>query len=774
MEQKELRELEDKCIQEHPPACTAACPIHVDARSFIAQMAKGDFIAAYKIMQKTMPFPGILSRICDHPCQDFCKRKEAGDPIAIAALEKACVQITDAGPAKMMALPKKNKKVAVAGSGLSGLTVAFDLAKKGYWVVIFEAGERLGGRLWEISEDYLPPQVITDELAILNKLGVEVLLNKEVGKDIALTTLCKEYDAVYLGLGAEGHSFDLQSDDQGKIEVDPVTFATSREGVFAGGGLRAAGERYSPVGSVADGRRAAISIDRYLQGVSLTASRDHEGPFTTRLYTNVGGVEPLAAVPMVHPGQFYTRHEAMQEADRCLQCQCLECVKVCDYLAHYKGYPKRYLREIYNNESIVKGIHHANKMINSCSLCGLCAEVCPQGLNMGEVIKSARERMVARGKMPPSAHDFPLRDMEFSNSKKFALTRNQPGTGSSRYLFFPGCQLSASSPDHMEKVYTYLGEKLDGGVGLMLRCCGAPAEWVGQKSLFQAGREEIIKQWQEMDRPRVIVACSSCYHIYKTYLPEINLLSLWEIYHEFGLPELPDRDFGRLAIHDACTTRHEKTIHDSVRGLLQQMNCPIEELPLSRETAQCCGFGGLMAFANPELAKEVTQRVTEESDADYVTYCAMCRDRFAARGKPALHLLDLIYGGDAKDPSLRQGPSYSQRRENRARLKNKLLKEVWRETVAEEKGYQTIPLIISEKIRELMEDRLILVEDLQRVIEFAERTGKKMYHHQTGHFLAYYKPVSVTYWVEYTPRKDGFVVHNTYCHRMEIMEEAEA
>ena len=74
MDQKALRLLENRCIQEEPPECMAACPIHVDARTFVGHMARGAGQEAWKVLRKTMPFPGILGRICDAPCRDRCKR----------------------------------------------------------------------------------------------------------------------------------------------------------------------------------------------------------------------------------------------------------------------------------------------------------------------------------------------------------------------------------------------------------------------------------------------------------------------------------------------------------------------------------------------------------------------------------------------------------------------------------------------------------------------------------------------------------------------------
>ncbi len=155
-------------------------------------------------------------------------------------------------------------------------------------------------------------------------------------------------------------------------------------------------ENHSPITSISHGRRAAISIDRFLQRVSLSASRENEGAYETRLFTSTEGIQPLPRIGMDDPTQGYSSEAAALEAARCLQCQCMECVKICEYLADFKGYPKKYIRQIYNNLSIVMGHRHGNKLINSCSLCGLCKEVCPESLHMGEVCKAARNIMITQ------------------------------------------------------------------------------------------------------------------------------------------------------------------------------------------------------------------------------------------------------------------------------------------------------------------------------------------------------------------------------------------
>jgi hypothetical protein len=184
-----------------------------------------------------------------------------------------------------------------------------------------------------------------------------------------------------------------------------------------------------------------------------------------------------------------------------------------------------------------------------------------------------------------------------------------------------------------------------------------------------------------------------------------------------------------------------------------------------------------MWLANREVAAKVVERRAAASPRDYVAYCAMCRDFLAGHGKPTWHLLDLIFDAGNSNKATRPGPGYSQRHENRARLKRKLLTEVWGEEMDDQQpAYETIQLLITDAVAERLEQRLILVEDIQQVIEFAERTGRKLLDPESGHFLAHYRPTSVTYWVEYSPAEpdNTFTIHNAYSHRMEVAEEVKS
>ncbi len=773
MDQDQLHEQENRCIQENPPGCTSGCPLHVDVRKMITSVQRNEFPDGFSILRKAVPFPGIISRICSQPCRDYCIRKKIDESISIRALEKICVEHNTKPAPKIITPPLKEKKVAVVGAGLSGLTVAMELVQKGFSVTVYEASGKIGGRTRDFPEEILPEHLIENDLSVFDTLPVSINYNKKVGNnsDISFEDLYKEYDAVYVGTGnkdSKGLDYIFGTGIKESVIIDSQTLSTVVPNVFAGGSLRNEKEKWSAVNSISDGKIAANSIDRFLQNASLTANRSREGSYESELFTNIEGVVSRPVTKMSDKTAGYTIDEGIDESGRCLLCECLECVKVCEYLAYYKSYPKRYVREIYNNLSIVMGIHRSNKMINSCSLCGLCAEVCPNRLNMGEICAEARKMMVAKNKMPPSTHDFALRDMHFSNSEEFKLNRYQPGTNSGKTVFFPGCQLSASYPVYVKKLYQYLCGKIEGGVGLMLGCCGAPAGWAGDEKLFSDTLMSFENEWNNSGKPAVITACPSCYYMLKNGIRDIRVETVWTVLDRIGLPgsEVTAAEKMKLAVHDSCTTRFENEIHRSIRNIITRKGHHVEELPGNCDRTVCCSYGGLMIYANREVADMVINKRIQESDYDYVSYCAMCRDNFANHGKRSFHILDLIFDNCGDESAMKESPGYSKRQENRSKLKKMVLRELWNEHVEDE--INEVKLIIPDETRRIIEDRMILDSDILSVVSYAEKTGNKLKNKENGHYIAYFQPVKVTYWVEYSAGSGGFTVHNAYSHRLEI------
>ena len=117
-----------------------------------------------------------------------------------------------------------------------------------------------------------------------------------------------------------------------------------------------------------------------------------------------------------------------------------------------------------------------------------------------------------------------------------------------------------------------------------------------------------------------------------------------------------------------------------IRQLAEDMGCRLIETEYSGDRSPCCGYGGLTAYANRELAKEMTEKCLARSDAPYISYCMACRDRFARQGRESRHILELVYGTDAGAP-----PDISEKRYNRLSLKNELLRETWHEEAEEMK-----------------------------------------------------------------------------------------
>jgi Fe-S oxidoreductase len=722
-------------------------------------LAKGNPDEALKLLRKSVPFPEILCRICDEPCGLACLRGERGAPVRVRMLERAAVEYGRETPSRRPLIRKKQRAL-VAGGGLAGLTAARELGRKGYAVTLLVPEDRAGGELLVLPESILPRDVVMRAVASLPETVT-------VRTGAATLSPREEWDAAFL---ADARFLpDMKGDPLSLVTSDPVVFAPDDRTAT------------SPVLLLSYGKRAALSMDRVFQNVSLTASREGETGAGTRLYTSLEGVTPSEAV-RPSDGDRYALEEAALEAQRCIQCSCLECVKRCPFLDHYGGYPKLHIRTIYNNLAIVMGNRTASRMINSCAICGLCARVCPNDLDMGAVCLEARRSLVAMKKMPTSAHDFALRNMASSGSEEFALCRNEPGTERSAWLFFPGCQLGASDPAIVERTYSWLRSRLprgdDAGTGLLLRCCGAIGSWAGRDDLAQAERRALLDAWERMGRPVVVTACPSCARELQAVLPADRLRTIWDVAREFGLPvEGELAGLGDVRVLDPCAARDAPETRRAVRELLRRRglrnasegsrNGPE---PDDGSQSECCGYGGLVTFAHPALAERFACRASS-GDGKKITYCAMCRDLFARSGAEAYHILDILFAREPGDLAARPCPSWSERRDRRRLLRARLLRTIWGENAAMREIH--VRLLFSGEVEALTDRRWILREDIETVVTTAERTGRKFRHRTNGRFLASARIGAVTVWCEYEPEGDAFRVHRAYSHRMRIGEEEE-
>lgn len=199
--------------------CKAACPAGVNAQGYVQLVKDGKFIESWQLIYKDNPLPAICGRVCTHPCESECHRKSVDKPINIRELKRTAADIAyrdlDSLPLPEVA-PANGIKVAVIGSGPAGLSAAYQLAKQGYSVTIFEALPEAGGMLRVgIPEYRLPKKIVDLEIGLLEKLNVEIKTNTPLGPELTIDDLINQgYKSVFLAIGAhKGVSLKMPGED---------------------------------------------------------------------------------------------------------------------------------------------------------------------------------------------------------------------------------------------------------------------------------------------------------------------------------------------------------------------------------------------------------------------------------------------------------------------------------------------------------------------------------------------------------------------------------
>ena len=196
--------LHHRCLGslKNPVPCVALCPAGVDIPGYIALVHAGRYADAVRLIRKDNPFPVACAYICEHPCEARCRRRMVDDAVNIRALKRYAVDQAGDVPQPPCA-PATGKKVAVIGGGPGGLSAAYYLALMGHSVTVYEKRKALGGMLRYGIPDYRFPRTLLDaEIASILSLGIEVHTDINVGADVTLDQLKKEYDCLYLAIGA--------------------------------------------------------------------------------------------------------------------------------------------------------------------------------------------------------------------------------------------------------------------------------------------------------------------------------------------------------------------------------------------------------------------------------------------------------------------------------------------------------------------------------------------------------------------------------------------
>jgi glutamate synthase (NADPH/NADH) small chain len=238
----------DRCVS--CGLCVATCPTHMAIPQYIKAIRDGDYDLGVSLLYETNPFSSICGRVCTRKCESTCAARHEGDPIAIRWLKRHIMdQVTPEQVRRVVGKPgpPTGKRVAIVGAGPAGLTAAFDLARQGHAVVVYEALDKPGGMTrWGIPEYRLPYDVIDRDVDIIRSLGVDIRCNVRVGQDVTLGQLRGQNDAVLLALGLQlGRGTRIPGSDHADVRkaVDLLRqatagedFCTPRQAVVIGGG----------------------------------------------------------------------------------------------------------------------------------------------------------------------------------------------------------------------------------------------------------------------------------------------------------------------------------------------------------------------------------------------------------------------------------------------------------------------------------------------------------------------------------------------------------
>lgn len=209
-------------------ACVDACPIHTNVLGYLKHISEGRFQDAYMLIRATNPFPSVCGRVCYAPCEGVCNRGQLDDPLAIRDLKRFAVDHFDIDTLEVPQITKTEKRVAVIGAGPAGLACAHNLALEGHEVTVYEALPEPGGMLrYAIPEYRLPKKELKKEISYIEKLGVKIQCDTEVGKDITLETIKNDFDAIFIGAGApKGLLLGVEGEELPEV-VDGIRFLRS-------------------------------------------------------------------------------------------------------------------------------------------------------------------------------------------------------------------------------------------------------------------------------------------------------------------------------------------------------------------------------------------------------------------------------------------------------------------------------------------------------------------------------------------------------------------
>ncbi|MCR5388897.1 MAG: NAD(P)-binding protein [Lachnospiraceae bacterium] len=737
MELEEARAFTDGCIYDDPAPCALVCPLELNIRSFLKKAAKGRWPGAYKELRNAVVFPEIVRDFCDNRCMERCQRKLLGDePVDVAGLEAAVIKHAGEQQPEFYSIPDKNINVAVIGAGVAGLSLALSMAQKKYAVTVFDEREGWGGVLRDSAsfEKY--------DADIKSAFSLEKLDFRFNTKVTDLTAI-GDCAALYIATGENGEDFGL------KETLNKEDFTVNHKNTFMAGGIIG----MNVIESIAVSKDISRMMEGIIQTGKAVGAAKKPKCWDYRLIPD--DTEPAARVIPANPDEGYDKTEAKAEAARCAQCTCDKCLKNCELMDFCKKPPQQCAMEVHgDNGPHFLASRTMTRTTYSCNLCGYCKQICPEDVDMGALYHFSRVARVKDGIAPEALHDYWLRELEFTRGEGFFASAPK-GKETAKRVFFPGCMLTQSMPDVTKKTFEALAA--DGETGIILGCCGAPAYWAGDEEKQNANKKVLKDAWEKLGKPVFVLACASCLKMFKELYPGFETVTVYEALNETkGLSVTPT--LSSATLFDPCASRGEDKMQSAVRKLLSDGGITVNELS---EKGKCCGYGGHIRTANPKLYDEIVENRIKESEDSYYVYCANCKATFEEKGKKVSHVLECLFGESNEKYNLQQ------KRDNVLSLKKELMMELSGETFEKTSNpWDDIKLVISDEVREHMDQKLILDDDIKECIYNSVKENDR-FTDGDGKYLACLIKRVMTYWAEYKEAEpDTYEVTDAYCHRM--------
>jgi ferredoxin/siroheme synthase (precorrin-2 oxidase/ferrochelatase) len=371
-------------LSEHVGECIApcqnGCPAYMDIPEVNRLLGKGEFDRALEIVKNDIALPSVLGRICPAPCERGCRRKSIDSPVSIRLLERFAADHGNYDSVQQSRAAESNgKKIAIIGAGPAGLSAAYFLVQKGYKCEVFDKNPLAGGALrYAVPDDRLPKDVLDDEVARIERMGVILKMNHAL-KEHELEDIRKENDAVIIATGEDNADFTGLEKKHRSFIVERTTHKTNLSGVFAIGSAIKPGR--VAVRAVANGKEVAAAVDQYLSDLPVSGEQkmfnshighmredDHEAFMMEAESHPRVDIEELGELSM----------EQMKiESSRCMHCDCRdkEDCKLRIYSDEYGAVQKRFFPK--RREPIRKIMKHKPIIYEpeKCIKCGICVKI---------------------------------------------------------------------------------------------------------------------------------------------------------------------------------------------------------------------------------------------------------------------------------------------------------------------------------------------------------------------------------------------------------------